>query len=140
MIVAVVAVAGEGLLQAGVLELWLGELHAGVGRYHERILEIIPEEVRKLRLSIPSIKRQNRALKLLLHRWHIVINLEHHICSLVVHGVCEDLVISADRHRILLSHALVLKVIAAISTLANECLILFLRATKDEVVTTIKSV
>ena len=140
MVVAVVAVAGEGLRQAGVLILRLGERHTGVGRYHERILEIIPEEVRKLCLSVPSIKSQNCALKLFLHRWHIVINLEHHICSLVVHGVREDLVISADRHRVLLSHALVLKVIASIGTLANECLIILLRATNEEVVTSIKSV
>ena len=75
MIVSVVAVAGVGLLEARVLELWLRKFITSVGWKHECIDEKVPIEWWQLSLTIPSVQRQHRRIVLFLDRWHIIVNL-----------------------------------------------------------------
>ena len=91
---------------------------------------------------MPSVESQHLLLKLLLHRWYVIIHLEHDICALVVEWFRKDLIFCSFFQSILLCHAFVVEADSLISEPFSCILILviILGATDEEEFAAIKRI
>ena len=89
---------------------------------------------------MPSVEGKHLLLKLLFHRWNVIIHLEHDINVLIVDWLLKDLLLRVSLHRILLCHAFVCEADTRVSftLLALFILEFILGATHEEMFTAIK--
>ena len=78
MVVAIVTVAGVSFTHSWILNV-LGQKVACVRLDHERVREIVVEEVGELHLAIPGVDCEQLCLQLFLHRWNVVLYLQHEV-------------------------------------------------------------
>ena len=109
MVVTVVTVAAVSGTHTWVAQVLGAHRVASIGWQHESLHEVVVEEVRQLGLTMPSVESQHLLLELLLHRWYVIINLEHDISALVVEWFRKDLVFWRFFQSILLCHTFVLE-------------------------------
>ena len=83
MIVAIVAVAGVSFAHSWILVCILGKQVARVRLDHEGVREVVVEEVGELHLAIPRVHCEQLRLQLFLHRWNVVLYLQHQVQSAV---------------------------------------------------------
>ena len=91
---------------------------------------------------MPSVESQHLLFKLLLHRWYVIIHLEHDISALVVEWFRKDLLFCSFFQSILLCHASVCEADTGVRVPLRSifALVIILSATDEEEFAAIKRI